>query len=116
MKQSTQKGQVHSLKHSSYMSIKLNQFSVMHAQSFFSLCTCYGIENTKKSPLFILFFIYNTDHIEFITFNNIWHILYILFAYFKTLKKISKSYAALLAVLFGSNDKCTFFFCPLFMF
>lgn len=28
----------------------------------------YGIENTKKSPLFILFFIYNTDHIEF---NNI---------------------------------------------
>lgn len=26
-------------------------------------------------------FIYNTDHIEFITFKNIWHILYILFAY-----------------------------------
>jgi len=49
MKQSTQKGQ----EHSSNMSIKLNQFSVMHAQSF-SLRTCYGIENThKKNPPFL---------------------------------------------------------------
>lgn len=61
----------------------------------------------KQTPPFYLIFIYNTDHIEFITFNNIWHIL---FAYFKTLKKkkISKPYAALLAVFFGSNDKCLF--------
>lgn len=89
------------------MSITLNQFSVIHAQGFFSLCTIYGIENTKKIPPFYFIFIYNTDHIEFITFNNIWHIL---FAYFKTLKKKNiKALRCTARCIFGSNDKCTVF-------
>ncbi len=56
----------------------------------------------NKNPPYSFIFIYNTDHIKFITFKNIWHILYILFAYviLRHLKKISKPYTELLAIFY----------------
>ncbi len=73
----------------------------------------------NKNPPYSFIFIYNTDHIKFITFKNIWHILYILFAYV-ILRHLKKNIKALHRtaryILFLAEITNARYFLPFFFF
>lgn len=73
-----------------------------------------------KNPPFSFIFIYNTDHIKFMTFKNIWHILYILFAYviLRHLKKLYQSPTLNCSLYFFWQkwQMHNIYFCPFFCF
>ncbi len=73
----------------------------------------------NKNPPYSFIFIYNTDHIKFITFKNIWHILYILFAYV-ILRHLKKNIKALHRtaryILFLAEITNARYFFPFFLF